>query len=114
MQIMLAEDIGGWLVAGAIMLGSLVSSLLALGALYTAYHGKGTLTVCLLAPAVVMAILAVWYFADAYIHREFHDREEIMSNYIQPWLVMGFPPLATSLLAGGLLVWRKRGRFSDN
>jgi hypothetical protein len=114
MHIMLAEDIGGWLVAGALMLGSIITSLLALGALYPAYRGMGILTVCLIAPAVVMALLVVYYFADAYVHREFHDQEEIMVNYIQPWLVMGLPPLATSLLSGGLLVFRKCSRFPDN
>ena len=107
MHVMLAEDIGGWLAAGALLLGSLATSVLALGALYPAYRGMRALTLCLIAPAVIMAIVAVYYFADAYAHREFHDHEEIVLNYIQPWFFMGLPPLATSLLSGGLLIWKR-------
>ena len=107
MHVILAEDIGGWLVAGALLLGSLATSVLALGALFSAYRGMRAMTLCLIAPAAIMAILAVCYFADAYVHREFHDHEEIMANYIQPWLLMGLPPLATSLLSGGLLLWKR-------
>jgi hypothetical protein len=105
---MLAEDIGGWLAVGMLFLGSLVASLLALGALYPAYRGRRALTIRLIAPAIIMAVLAVYYFANAYVHREFHDHEEIMLNYVQPWLLMGLPPLATSLLSGSLLLWKSR------
>jgi hypothetical protein len=105
---MLAEDIGGWLAAGVLLLGSLITSVVALGALYPAYRGMRGLTIRLIAPAISMAILAVYYFANAYFHREFHDRDEIMMNYIQPWLLMGLPPLATSLLSGSLLLWKTR------
>ena len=107
MHVMLAEDIGGWLVAGALLLGSLATSVLALAALFPAYRGRRALTLCLIAPAVIIAVVAVCYFTDAYVHREFHDHEEIMANYIQPWLVMGLPPLVTSLLSGGLLIWKR-------
>jgi hypothetical protein len=105
---MLAEDIGGWLVAGGLLLGSLATSVLALGALYPASRGMRSLTLVLIAPASIMAFLAIYYFASAFIHRDFHDREEIIVNYIQPWLLMGFPPLATSVLSGGLLLWKRR------
>ncbi len=105
---MLAEDIGGWLVAGALLLGSLASSVLALGALYPASKGMRPLTLCLIAPAVITALVAIYYFASAYIHRDFHDHEEIVVNYVQPWLLMGFPPLATSVLSGGVLLWKRR------
>src|ERR1043166_5919226 len=93
MHVMFAEDIGGWLVAGGLLLGSLATSVLALGALYPASQGKRSLTICLISPAVIVALAAINYFANAYIHRDFHDREEIIVNYVQPWLVMGFPPL---------------------
>lgn len=108
MHVMFAEDIGGWLVAGALFLASLVSSLLALGALYPACKGRRHLTLCLIAPAIITAVVAVCYFANAYTHREFHDHEEIVLNYVQPWLLMGLPPLATSILSGGVLLWKQR------
>lgn len=110
MHIMLAEDIGPWLVAGALLVGSLVTSILALGALYPASRGKRRLAFCLIVPAVIVALLAIYYFANAYIHRDFHNREEILVNYLQPWLVMGLPPLATSALAAALLL-RKRQKI---
>jgi len=105
---MFAEDIGGWLVAGALLLGSLGSSILALGALYPASQGMKALTLCLITPAVIIAFVAIYYFAGAYTHRSVHNREEIMLNYVQPWLLMGFPPLITSAASGALLVWKKR------
>jgi hypothetical protein len=40
MHVMFAEDIGGWLVAGSLLLGGLATSILALGALYPASQGK--------------------------------------------------------------------------
>ena len=105
---MFAEDIGGWLAAGALLLGSLASSVLALGALYPASQGMKSLTVCLITPAIIVAFIAIYYFVGAYTHRSLHDREEILVNYIQPWLVMGFPPLITSGLSGALLIWKRR------
>ena len=108
MHVMFAEDIGGWLVAGALFLASLVSSVLALGALYPAFRGMQSLTLRLIAPAIITTVLAIYYFASAYMHREFHDHEEIILNYVQPWLLMGFPPLATSLLSGGVFLWKRR------
>ncbi len=108
MHVILAEDIGGWLAIGALFLGSSVASLLALGALYPAYRGMRTLTIRLIAPAIIMAILAVYYFADAYVHREFDVYVELLANFILPWLLMGLAALASCLLSGSLLLWKSR------
>ncbi len=108
MPIMFAEDIGGWLVAGGVLFGSWATSMLALIALVPATRGRRRLTLCLITPALIMAVVAVCYFANMYAHRESHDREEIFVNYIQPWFFMGLPPLATSALTTAFLLWNSR------
>ncbi len=112
MHILLAEDIGGWLAAGLLLLGGVASTVLALGALYPASKGMRSLVITLIAPAVIMTFLTTCYLAQAYTHRSSHDREEILINYVQPWFFMAFPPLAASVLVGSILVWKRRQKKS--
>jgi predicted Na+-dependent transporter len=105
---MLAEDIGGWLAAGFMFLGAIATTLMALGALYSAAKGKRSLTMGLITPAILMSLMVTWYLADAYFHRTFHDPEEIKLNYVEPWLLMALAPLAVSAIAWTILVWRKK------
>jgi ABC-type dipeptide/oligopeptide/nickel transport system permease component len=107
---MLAEDIGGWLVAGAFLVGALGTSILALGALVPAWRGNWPLTLALIAPAIVMFLLASCWIGQMYFQRDHHDHDEIIENYVQPWFMMAFPPLITALLAGSVLWFKRRKR----
>lgn len=107
MHIMFAEDIGGWLIGGGLFFGGLGASVLALIALFPASKGVWPLTIGLIAPAVIIVVLATCWLAQGYFLRGNHDREEIIENYVQPWFVMAFLPLVTSLLAC-LVLWFKR------
>ena len=105
---MLAEDIGGWLLAGAFLLGSLFTSALALIALAPAFKGMRALTLCLLVPAITMVLVVSCYLANTYFRRDSHNRDEIVENYVEPWFIMGFPPLATTALTGAVLIRKRR------
>ena len=112
---MFAEDIGGWLVAGIFLLGGIASAMLALVALIPAVKGKRLFTLAMIIPALLMCVLVTGWLIGAYRQRSFHDHEEIVENYLKPWLVMALPPLATSLIAGVVLLWsRLRNKKLDN
>jgi len=113
MHVMLAEDIGGWLVAGGLLFGGLGASLLALGALLPALRGNRPLTVALIAPAIIMVILTTFWLAQAYVQREGHDREEVIENYVRPWFFMAFLPLVTSLAVFVVACYKRRKRTQD-
>jgi hypothetical protein len=110
MQVMFAEDIGPWLAAAALLFGGLAASILALGALFPASRGNRSLTVGLIAPAIIMVILTTCWLAQGYFRRENHDHEEIIDNYVQPWFFMALAPLVTSVLAGFVLWFKRRKR----
>jgi|GEM_PF-6327817 hypothetical protein len=104
---MLAEDIGGWLVAGAFLFGGLAASLIALIALFPAWRGKGLWTFVLVAPAAISAMLALWWLADGYMQVDHHNEEEIWLDYTQPGLIMAGIPACACLLALSVLWIRK-------
>ena len=111
MPIILAEDIGGWLAAGFFLLGGLGTAMIAFAATFAAYHGKKVLTVALIIPALIMVVLVTCWLGQAFFQRTgMHDADEIMENYVQPWLLMAFPPLATSVVAALVLIFKKRPR----
>ena len=110
MYIMLAEDIGGWLLAAGALFGGLAASVLALGALIPAWKGNKLLTLTLSAPALVLGVIVSIWLGYGYLQDGLHDSDfEIGHDLIMPWAVMAGPALVTSLLAFTTL-WYKRKR----
>ena len=103
----LAEAIGGWIAALGLLIGGATSSSLALAAAYPAFQGRRVLTIALILPAVIMCTVTSHYYIHLYNARSVHSDEEIRENYVEPWLLMGLPPFATSAFSGGLLLWRR-------
>jgi TRAP-type C4-dicarboxylate transport system permease small subunit len=107
---MLAEDIGGWLVAGGLLFGGVGASLLALGALVPASRGNRSLTVLLVAPAIIVVLLTTCWLGYGYAQTESSVHEEVMDNFVKPWFLMASLPLATSVVASMVLWFKKRPR----
>ncbi len=108
MHVMFAEDIGGWLAAGLFLFGGLGASALALVAIIPARKGKGVFTALLVLPAVAMAIIATYWLGQAFFEGGSHEEDATMGDFIEPWLLMGFPSFFTSLLAGAVFFIKKR------
>src|SRR5206468_2460170 len=110
--VMLAEDIGGWLLAAGALFGGLGVSVLALGALIPASKGNSSLTFILSVPAFALGLIVSAWFGYGYIKDGFHDPDsEIGHDFIVPWLLMAGPALLTSLLAVSVL-WLKKTKHS--
>src|SRR5437764_1260211 len=108
MSVMLAEDIGGWLVAAAALFGGLAASVLALGALIPAFKRNLPLTLILSAPAFILGIVVTIWLGYGFVSSGVpYSDVEIGHDLIMPWAVMAGPSLVTSLLAMAV-VWCKR------
>lgn len=105
---MFAEDITGWLAAALLLFGGSGASLLALGALIPAWRGNRPLTLALIAPAILAVGLTICRLAAAYFLSDKHDHQQIMENFVKPWLFMALVPSLTSLVALGVVIYRKR------
>jgi len=110
MHILFAEDIGGWLVAGFMLLGAGVATLCALISLFPAAKGNRPVTIALVIPAVIMVLIVTGWLLNQYVGREGHDAEEIRVNYVEPWLIMACPPLVVGATAITVLFFRRRTR----
>jgi len=108
MHVMLAEDIGGWLIAGAFFFGGMGSSILALGALFPASRGNWPLTFLLIAPAIIIVLAISFWLGYGYVKDGVQQPDELSENYIKPWIIMAGLPLITSLVAGVVLCVKKR------
>jgi hypothetical protein len=108
MHPILAEAVGGMLIAGVLMYGGLAASVLALFALSPAARGHRSSTFKLIAPAVVVGFvnLCLWGFWFVKIICEGHP--EMLLSYSLQWFVYFTAPLGTSLLAVIVLQRRKR------
>jgi|ERR1043165_4209678 hypothetical protein len=110
MPVMLAEDIGGWLFAGGVLLGGFATSVLALSALIPAWKGKRAFTLLLAAPAFVLGVSATIWRVHGYMRQSPADSSyNPTPDFIFELLIMAAPALATSLLAVTVL-WYKRRR----
>jgi hypothetical protein len=105
---MFAEDIGGWLVAGALLFGGLGATGIALCAIIPAWRGRLLLTLALVSPALLMVVLTTCYLAQSYFRRADHNREEIIDNYVQPWFFMAFLPLITSVVVLSIASYKRK------
>src|SRR5438552_7113897 len=108
MNVIIAENLNGWLFAAMIFFGGIIASLLALGALFPASCGKRSLTFTLAGPAFIAGILITLWFGYGYITDGLHDPDYSPRDFLMPWLFLAGPPLATSLLA--LLVFWSRNK----
>ena len=110
MPILLAEDIGGWLLAAADLFGGLAASVLALGALIPAFKRNLPLTIILSAPALLLGTVVTVWLGYGIVSSGLPDSDfEIGHDLIMPWAVMAGPSLVTSLLAM-TVVWYKRSK----
>ena len=110
MQIMLAEDLGGWLLAGSVLFGGLGFSVLALGALIPAWKGDRVFTLLLAAPAFVLGVIVTGWLVHGYVGRAPADPSyNPTPDFVMDWIFMAAPALVTSLLAVTVL-WNKRRR----
>jgi hypothetical protein len=112
----LAEDIGGWLFAGLVLFGGLGAALLALGALVPAWKGHPSLALTLSAPGLILGLGVTIWLGYGLLTSNLHDPDiDLWQDHVLPWVVMAGPSLATSLLALGLLCYkRKRKRPEPN
>jgi len=111
MNVMLAEDIGGWLVAAAALFGGLAVSVLALVALIPAFKRKLPLALILATPALVLGIVVTVWLGYGFVSSGPPDSDfEIGHDLIMPWAVMAGPSLATSLLAITVVCYKRTKR----
>jgi hypothetical protein len=104
----LAEDIGGWLVAAAALFGGLGLAALAALALIPAFNGKRSIAVCLAAPALILGILVTIWIWGGYFKSGLHDSEaDIAHDVVMPWIVMAGPSLLMSVITMAV-AWGKR------
>ena len=108
MHPILAENIDGWLYAAAAFFAALAASALALGALVPAWRGNRPLTVGLVLPALVVALLATLWIGYGFVSDGLRDPDYSISDFLIPWVTMAGPALATSLLSLGVLLVRRR------
>jgi hypothetical protein len=110
MHVMLAEDIGGWLVAGGVLFGGLALAVLALLGLFPAVKGHRGATMTLAGPAFIMGVaVAVWLIRRYFGHAPTDPSYNPMPDFIFELIIMAGPSLAASLLAVTvLLYWRRR------
>jgi hypothetical protein len=86
MKVMLAEDIGGWLLAGGISFGAIVGTILAIVAGFPAKKGNRFAATVLTAPGFIVGILGMIVFGYTAITGDL--------QYF--WLLTAFPPLIVS------------------
>lgn len=107
MNLILAEDIGGWLAAGTLLLAGVISSLLALLALIPASKGIRSAAILLGAPAVLTTLsVTAWIIIETIRHRG--SPESSVSDMFISWLMLAGLPLLTGGIAFWV-IWAKSG-----
>jgi len=86
MNVMLAEDIGGWLLAGGLTFGAIIATILAIVAALPAKKGNRFAAIVLTVPGFLVGISGMVVFGYTAI---VGDRQYF-------WLLTGFPPLIVS------------------
>jgi hypothetical protein len=91
---MFAENLTGWVYNSLLVLGTMMTTLLALISLYAAGCGKSRITVLLVAPALIYVLFLGWYFVQyGYQGKEFAT-------------ILIVPPLGVGVFAIVYLRWR--------
>jgi hypothetical protein len=86
MTVILAENIGGWLLAGALLFGAIVATILAIIAAFPAKKGNRFAAIVLAAPGFLVGVTGVVIFGYTAI---ISDRQYF-------WLLTALPPLIVS------------------
>lgn len=86
MNVMLAEDIGGWLLAAGLFIGAIIATILAIAAAFHAKKGNRFAATVLATPGILVGISSVIIFGYTAIAGE--------RQYF--WLLTAFPPLIVS------------------
>jgi hypothetical protein len=110
MHDILAEDITGGLIAATAFLGALIASVLALCALVPAWKGDRRLTFALAAPAMIAGVLATLWIGYGFVTDGTRDPDD-WKLLVGLLMLMAGPPLATSLLAIGVVEWSRRRKM---
>lgn len=110
MHVILGDSIDGGIFALLIMCGGGAASLLALAAIFPARQGNKPVTLCMIAPAIVMGlVVTVWlgygFFTDGLHNRDPEYVPDLM-DFFAPWIILAGPALATSLISACVL-WSK-------
>jgi hypothetical protein len=107
MHPILADSIDGGILVTMVLFGGVVTSVLALIALFPAKKGNRTLTLCLSIPALIMGMVATVWLAWQYYRQSPHDSSSEIGFSIIAWMILAGPALLTGLLALTVL-WIKR------
>jgi hypothetical protein len=94
---MLAENLSGWAYNSLLLLGTIMTTLLALISLYAAGCGKRKTTILLLTPALLFVLFLGWHFGS---HHGGLDSQEAK--------ILILPPIAVGVFAIFYLRWRVR------
>jgi Na+/proline symporter len=86
MSLMLAEDIGGWLLAAGLTFGAIIATILAIVAALAAKKGNRFAAIVLTVPGFLVGISAAVFFGYT----------AIVGNRQFFWLLIAFPPLIVS------------------
>jgi hypothetical protein len=110
MRVLLADDIGGGILALLVLCGVALVSLLALGALFPAARGIKAVTLLMAAPAFIAGVSVTIWLGITYAQDNEHADLEFWSDVFMPWMLFAGPALGTALLAG-LVLWLKRRKM---
>ena len=90
---MLAEDIGGWLLAGALFFGAIVATVMAIIAAFPATKGKRLAATILALPGILVGVSSTLYFGYTAI---LNRRGPGVNEGARFWLFTALPPLIVS------------------
>jgi hypothetical protein len=94
MNVIFAEDIGGWLLAGALIFGAIVATMLAIIGAFPAKKGNRFAAAVLAAPGIVVAVSSTLLFGYTAIIAS-HQSSGLKDASIF-WLLTALPPLLVS------------------
>jgi hypothetical protein len=103
---MLAEEIGGFLILGGLLIGGIISAILALVALFPAARGNRSLAIKLILPAICVVLLSICWIGSGFIQVGFHDEHFRVADALHMWLCVAALPLVTGFIAAFVL-WTK-------
>jgi len=109
MKVMLAEQMGGYLIVAGFLLAGIIASILALAAIVPAARGNRPLAIKLIFPASVVVFLSLCYVGAAFIVTTLHHEHFPLSDAFMLWLFVGALPFCTLALTA-LVLWIKRDR----
>jgi hypothetical protein len=92
MKVMLAEDIGGWLLASALTFGAIIGTILGIVAAFPAKKGNRLAATILAAPGLLAAISSTLVCGYAIICDRFFG----IKDAVIFWLAITLPPLIVS------------------